>query len=174
MIVTCHEPYLKWLPEAIASIDRQIPEPSERVVVFDRCKPPTVYGERWRFIEGDWWHPSGARNTGIAVTRAPWLIFWDAENMTVEGYVIGSSPVFRRNGRIAFTQWLSNFCPSAQQKLSSKAWASLSISNPQTNQQGAIWILRSSNPRHWGFNRWSEDWSGKNKRPVHFQFCTGR
>jgi hypothetical protein len=75
VVVTCHEPYFKWLPEAIASIDRQIPERSERVVVVDRCKAPAVDGEQWRFIVSSRGHPSGARNAGIALTRALWLIF---------------------------------------------------------------------------------------------------
>jgi hypothetical protein len=42
VVVTCHEPNLKWLPEALGSINRQRPEAVECVVVFDRCKPPAV------------------------------------------------------------------------------------------------------------------------------------
>lgn len=87
VVVTCHEPYLKWLPEAIGSINRQRPEATERVVVFDRCKSPALHDERWRVIEGDWGHPAWARNAGMAATRAPWLIFWDADNVMVKGYL---------------------------------------------------------------------------------------
>jgi hypothetical protein len=87
VIVTCHEPYLKWLPEAIASIDRQMPKPVERVVIFDQCKSPALNDDGWRFIEGNWGHPSGARNAGIAATRTPWLVFWDADNVMAQDYI---------------------------------------------------------------------------------------
>jgi hypothetical protein len=59
VVVTCNELDLKWLPEALGSIDRQRPEAAERVVVFDRCKSPAVNAEPWRFIAGDWGHPAG-------------------------------------------------------------------------------------------------------------------
>jgi hypothetical protein len=98
VVVTCHEPYLKWLPDALASIDAQVPEPAERVVVFDRHQPPAVTPGPWRFLAGDWGHPSGARNRGLAATSAPWLIFWDADNLMPAGHLaavrrmIGAAP----------------------------------------------------------------------------------
>jgi hypothetical protein len=55
---------LQPLPEPIASVNRQIAKPVERVAIFDRCKPPAVNDDGWRFIEGEWGHPSGARHTG--------------------------------------------------------------------------------------------------------------
>ncbi len=87
VIITCHESYLKWLPEAINSIHRQMPAPRELVVVFDTCQPPALNNDRWRCIQGDWGHPSDARNAGITVTKAPWLIFWDADNIMPDGYI---------------------------------------------------------------------------------------
>jgi predicted O-methyltransferase YrrM len=90
VIVTCHEPHLKWLPQALASIQKQSLLPVERLVVFDRCKCPEYLGDDWRFIEGDWGHPAGARNAGIASTNAPWIIFWDADNVMPDGYVLAA------------------------------------------------------------------------------------
>jgi glycosyltransferase involved in cell wall biosynthesis len=87
VVVTCHEPYLRWLPEALASIDRQAPGPAERIVLFDRCQPPAAGHSRWRFLTGDWGHPSGARNVGLHATRAPWLVFWDTDNLMPAGYL---------------------------------------------------------------------------------------
>lgn len=87
VVVTCHAPYLKWLPETLASIDRQIPAPTERVIAFDRCQPPPTLNPHWRAIGGDWGHPSFGRNAGLAATTAPWLIFWDADNIMPEGYI---------------------------------------------------------------------------------------
>ena len=48
LIVTCHEPYLGLLEEALASIERQWPAPAECVVMLDGCSPPSFIGDRWR------------------------------------------------------------------------------------------------------------------------------
>ena len=87
IVVTCHEPYLRLLPDALAAVDRQVPEPAERVLVLDGCAPPSFIDARWRFISGSWGHPSGARNAGLAASRAPWLVFLDADNVAPEGYL---------------------------------------------------------------------------------------
>jgi glycosyltransferase involved in cell wall biosynthesis len=87
VVVTCHEPYLKWLPQALESINRQAPAVAECVVAFDGCQPPQLSDSRWRVIQGDWRHPSPARNAGIAATTLPWVIFWDADDVMAEGYI---------------------------------------------------------------------------------------
>jgi hypothetical protein len=98
VVVTCHAPYLRWLPELLGSVDRQAPQPAERVLVLDGCDGPRGDGGRWRRIHGAWRHPGGARNAGLAVTRAPWVTFWDADNVMADGYVaaaqraIGAAP----------------------------------------------------------------------------------
>lgn len=87
VVVTCHEPHLKWFPQALASINRQKPGSAERVAVFDKCRPPSGLDGGWRIVEGNWGDPSGGRNAGMALTAAPWLIFWDADNVMPEGYL---------------------------------------------------------------------------------------
>jgi glycosyltransferase involved in cell wall biosynthesis len=87
LIITCHEPYLRWLPEALASIERQFPRPAESVVVFDGCTPPTSINNSWKCITGNWRHPSGGRNAGVSATTASWLIFLDADNVVPDGYL---------------------------------------------------------------------------------------
>ena len=87
VIITCHEPYFRWLPEALASIDQQVPAPAERVIAFDRCMPPSFVNQGWRCITGNWGHPSGGRNAGLKATTAPWLIFLDADNFAPSGYL---------------------------------------------------------------------------------------
>ena len=87
IIVTCHQPYLRWLPAALELIDRQQPQPAERVVVFDGCAPIPVPGDQWRYVRGEWGHPAGARNAGLAATSAPWAVFWDADNAMPPGYL---------------------------------------------------------------------------------------
>src|SRR5262249_11832306 len=87
VVVTCHKPYLKWLPEALASIGRQAPKAFEYVTVFDGCSALPPNDARWRVIGGEWLHPSEARNAGLAATRAKWVIFWDADNVMADGYL---------------------------------------------------------------------------------------
>jgi hypothetical protein len=87
VIVTCHEPYRRWLPDALASLEQQVPAAAEQVVVFDGCKPSASISNSWRCITGEWMHPSGARNAGLRATSAPWLVFWDADNVMPDGYI---------------------------------------------------------------------------------------
>jgi glycosyltransferase involved in cell wall biosynthesis len=86
VVVTCHEAYLKWLPDALTSIVRQSAGASEYVVVLDGCSAALLDG-RWRVVVGASGHPSAARNAGMAATSAKWVIFWDADNVMAEGYL---------------------------------------------------------------------------------------
>ena len=89
VVITCHTPYLKWLPDVIASIDRQRPEAAESVVVFDGCDALPLDDSRWRSIRGTWGDPSPARNAALAAIAAPWIVFWDADNVMPDGYLAG-------------------------------------------------------------------------------------
>ena len=98
IIVTCHAPCMKYLPEALHSIDKQIPLPAERYVVFDSCEPIPGITKQWRVLRGNWGHPSSGRNAGFNATSAPWLIFWDADNIMPDGYI---NHIQKRLGEIA-------------------------------------------------------------------------
>jgi predicted O-methyltransferase YrrM len=91
VIVTCHEPHLKWLPQALESINQQTPAAAERVVAYDGTRPPQLADTRWRLIHDDWRHPSPARNAGLAETTSPWAIFWDADNVMPSGYLAAAA-----------------------------------------------------------------------------------
>jgi glycosyltransferase involved in cell wall biosynthesis len=90
VVVTCHGEYLSWLPDALTSIDRQYPQAAERVVVFDGCDVPDWLSPDWKAYRGQWGHPSPARNHGMAHTSAPWLVFWDADNVMPPGFLEAS------------------------------------------------------------------------------------
>ena len=60
LILTCHAPYLRWLPEAVASIDRQLPDGAEALVVFDGCPPVELPG-RWHSLAGRLSFTTGTR-----------------------------------------------------------------------------------------------------------------
>lgn len=99
VIVTCHEPYFAWLSDALESVDRQLPGPAERVVVFDGCAPPGFVPSAWQRLTGRWSDPAGARDAGLRATTAPWLVFLDADNALPHGYLSAAQRAIERAGR---------------------------------------------------------------------------
>jgi hypothetical protein len=89
VVVTCHGPYLKWLEGCLDSIDWQTVSAGEKVVVLDGCKAPEWLVARceWRIVEGEWGGPGPARNVGMAATRAPWIVWFDADNQMQPQYL---------------------------------------------------------------------------------------
>lgn len=85
VVVTCHAAYLHWLDAALDSIDAQTPAPGRRVLVLDGCQAPERPG--WLIVRGGFGEPSSGRNAGLAGTDAPWVVFWDADNVMPAGYV---------------------------------------------------------------------------------------
>ncbi|MCD6352471.1 MAG: hypothetical protein J7M26_10155, partial [Armatimonadetes bacterium] len=62
VVVTCHQPYLRWLPQALASVERQTDRPDARVLVLDDCQAPAGVAGGWRIVRGAWHHPCPGRN----------------------------------------------------------------------------------------------------------------
>jgi hypothetical protein len=84
----------EWLSAALRSIDVQAPVPVERCLVVDApdasartTAPDALRRNGWTVRYGDWRDPAAARDEGMAVTRAPWLVFWDADNVMPAGYL---------------------------------------------------------------------------------------
>jgi glycosyltransferase involved in cell wall biosynthesis len=77
----------EWLSAALRSIDAQRPEPAERCLVVDSpdgtaasaALKPDLSRRGWKLRPGNWGDPAVARNEGMAVTKAPWVVFWDAD-----------------------------------------------------------------------------------------------
>ena len=87
VVVTCHEPYLRWLAGTLASVDRQSPPALERVVVLDGCTPPADLPTHWRAVTGQWGSAAGARNAGLSVVTTPWVVFFDADDVMPSEYL---------------------------------------------------------------------------------------
>lgn len=88
IVLVCHNAYLKFLPEAIRSIERQSAPPKEKVLVLDGCTMPSgAPPSGWKVIHGNWGNPNPARNAGIKATKSRWLVFFDADNAMPTDYI---------------------------------------------------------------------------------------
>lgn len=85
VVVTCHAAYLSLLPQAIASIGRQNPQPKEKILVLDGCD---AGASGWKVLKGDWHRPNPARNLGFQNCTMPWVVFWDADDLMPDGYLV--------------------------------------------------------------------------------------
>lgn len=115
VIVTAHRPYVRkgWLRAAVDSIDAQSALPIERVVVLDGCDAPKWLRERpgWTVMRGDWQSPNPARNLGMEQTSAPWIVWWDADNVMPAEYIAGMvRSIARAEPRTAILYADMQFC----------------------------------------------------------------
>ncbi len=97
--LTCHEPYLKWLPIAVKGLDRQTVPYDQKLVVFDGCACPDWLREKsdWQVIEGSWGSPVPARNAALDACVTTWFQGFDADNFAQETM----AEVYRREAAAA-------------------------------------------------------------------------
>jgi len=92
--VTCHAPYLRWLPECLASIDGQLGV-DRKILALDGCDAlgqGQAQPVHWEILRGEWGSPIPGRNAALeraAQGAAPcdWIVYWDADNPMPEGYL---------------------------------------------------------------------------------------
>jgi hypothetical protein len=85
----------EWLSAALRSVDAQVPAPKERCLVVDSAQQRAILtarnavsaGTSWIIRQGHWREPAAARNEGMAATRSPWVVFWDADNIMSWGFL---------------------------------------------------------------------------------------
>jgi hypothetical protein len=85
----------EWASQALASVEAQRPTPMERVLVIDHPAGPELLptltqdprNHGWTVVSGTWCDPAVARNAGMDRTSAPWLVFFDADNVMESGYI---------------------------------------------------------------------------------------
>ena len=83
VVVTCHAPYLHYLPALLAAWDQQ--GAIERVLCLDECDYTAPPG--WRVLRGSWGHPGAARNAALRIISAAWVLYWDADNTPSPRYL---------------------------------------------------------------------------------------
>lgn len=88
VVVACHEPYLDWLPGCLDSIDAQ-GVAGQRILLLDGCEQPRWLMEyaHWQVVCGEWGNPGSARNSVVGRITSEWVVFFDADNLMVPGYL---------------------------------------------------------------------------------------
>lgn len=78
IVLTCHDKYLKVLPNQIRAVDNQTHKANEKFLVLDGCDytPP----EGWQVIKGEWKEPNPGRNVATLKAKSDWLIYVDADD----------------------------------------------------------------------------------------------
>jgi GT2 family glycosyltransferase len=82
VVVTCHKPYLKYLPNLLPIIDGQLKsENCIKILALDNCsynKNPT----EWIQVKTNHHGPGLGRNLGLKIgAKSEWFVFWDADNI---------------------------------------------------------------------------------------------
>lgn len=87
--VTCHDAYLKYLPDMILSIENQTNIPDERFLVLDNCEIPfwMKFYPKWKIITTKFGSPNMGRNAVIEKTKCDWVCFADADDIMDENYI---------------------------------------------------------------------------------------
>jgi len=104
VVVASDGRHAKWLSAALRSIQAQVPRPAERCLVMDSPDGAATLAaldvdtspRGWVIREGCWGDPSLARNEGLAATRSPWVVFWDADNVMPAGFLAAVDTAIQR------------------------------------------------------------------------------
>ena len=87
VVVAWNGRHQDWLTQALVSIDTQLPTATQRCLVIDSADGnslrASLSADGWLIRVGDWKDPAAARNEGMQATGAPWLVFWDADNVVL-------------------------------------------------------------------------------------------
>lgn len=85
--ISVHRPYLQYLPAAMASVDAQTVQPTERWVIADGCEPPLDLMHTWTPVSGSWRSPGPGRREVIRRTRCEWVAWLDADDAYAPDYL---------------------------------------------------------------------------------------
>lgn len=98
VVVTADGRHPGWLAAALRSVDAQQPRPAERCLVIDSPDGAAATNTPggWTVRHGRWGDPAVARNEGMAATGAPWVVFWDADNVMPAGFLAAVTEAVRQ------------------------------------------------------------------------------
>jgi hypothetical protein len=85
--VTVHEAYLKYVADAVRSVEAQTLQPCEKWLICDTCRPPAGLPPDWRVVQGEWHSPGPGRSEVVRRTAAEWITWLDADDAFPPEYV---------------------------------------------------------------------------------------
>lgn len=97
--ISVHAPYLKWVGEAIASVEAQTRPADEKYLLCDGCAPPDSLPPGWRVIVGTWGNPGPGRNEAILATECEWVCWLDADDAYAPEYLETMAGAAKSAGR---------------------------------------------------------------------------
>lgn len=92
VVVTCHQPYLRFLSKCIAPIlvqAQRLAVPVRLILCLDHVANGVQVNETWEIVRGDWHNPNGGRNAGLLAVagEVDWILFWDVDNVMPPGFL---------------------------------------------------------------------------------------
>jgi len=91
--LSCHAPYLGYLPDAVAHVDGQVLRPGQRILAYDGFDWPEVCEilrnqfPGWLVIGGSYHNPNPLRNRAAAMMVGTWGVFMDADDFMHREYI---------------------------------------------------------------------------------------
>lgn len=163
VVVTCHDKYLKWLPQCMRSIDAQKDGFSTKVLVLDRTDlPDDISSEGWKIIKGDWGTPNPGRNAGLENCDEEWVVFFDADNMMSQGYAEGMIKSIERVGpEVSFIYPDIRICDQDMRPIRynrTPEWSDLEIQRGNFIDTSSAWRREAlKSVGGWGWSQPTED-----------------
>lgn len=163
IVVTCHEKYLKWLPQCLESIDSQTTPFSTKILSLDRTTlPEGMSADGWQVITGDWGTPNPARNEGLARCSEDWVVFFDADNLMPQGYLEAMlKNASDAEAKIAYFYPDIRICDQTMRPIRfnrTPEWSEEGLSRGNFVDTSSLWRREALHSvGGWGFNQPTED-----------------
>lgn len=94
VVVTCHQPYVRFLNDCLQPITSQARalRSSGAVIELTLCLDhvtDSLSFPDWKIIHGNWRNPNGGRNAGLLANArdSDWILFWDVDNIMPAGFL---------------------------------------------------------------------------------------
>lgn len=91
VVLVCYDKYLKYLRECVKSINSQSFSSSDKKILsLDSCQVDASdeIFDGWTILSGEYKNPNPARNEGLKLVETEWVVFFDADNVMEEDYIL--------------------------------------------------------------------------------------
>ena len=85
--ISVYPAYLKYVMDAIASVEAQTLPPAEKWLLCDRCFPPADMPAGWKRLAGEWHEAAAGRRELTGATACEWCAMLDADDAYLPGFL---------------------------------------------------------------------------------------